>query len=146
MLNQTLSSIAIVGFALLSMTFCADNTANRTDEADTTQSNTDGVGGPYAGTYTFNGTEARMALLFAQAGTTIQGSYYTSSGVYGIGEGSISSDNVATIYWINTSPNCPGGYQGTYTFGDGTVTWTYTGNDCGGDEEGTGQATRTEGF
>ena len=149
MLKQTLSSLAIVGFAFLSMTFCADNTANRTDEAAPTQSNTYGIGGPYVGTYTvsqFPDTTFQMALLFARSGRTIQGSYFSSSGVYGIGEGRISSDNVATIYWINTSSNCPGSYQGTYTFRDNTVTWTYTGDDCSGDVQGAGKATRLPEF
>lgn len=103
--------------------------------------------GVYVGTYTASQApgEHKISLTFKQSGTSIQGAYITSTGVAGICFGVLSS-NVAQMYCQNTTPSCPGTYKGPYTFSTSNVTWTYTGQDCLGDEQGKGAAQKLAAF
>ena len=99
------------------------------------------VGGTYVGTYTASKApgEHDITIVFRQDGINITSHYHTSTGVDGIGWGVISG-NVAKMKYQNTTPSCPGTYSGIYTFSESSVTWTYSGQDCLGDEKGEGNA------
>ena len=101
------------------------------------------VSGVYHGTYTATQVpgELKIVLTFRQDGTMLSGTYSTSTGVSGVGSG-VLSNNTAKMAWKNTTPKCPGTYNGIYTFVGQTVTWTYSGKDCAGPEKGKGQAKR----
>lgn len=106
----------------------------------------DNVSGVYVGTYTASklpGETLHIVLTFYQAGTSLRGHYTTSSGVAGDGWG-VLSNSTAQMAWQNTTRSCPGTYQGTYHFAEPTVTWTYSGKDCLGDEKGKGQAKQVQ--
>ncbi len=97
--------------------------------------------GVYSGTYTASQAPGQhsVTLTFSQTGTTMDGKYATSTGVAGTCSGTLSG-NTAYLYCHNTTSSCPGDYQGPYTFSASGVTWTYTGYDCLGYEEGKGVA------
>lgn len=100
------------------------------------------VSGVYVGTYTASqlpGRTLKISLTFMQNGTALTGTYTTSSGVQGIGHGTLAN-GTAQMSWQNTTTTCPGNYQGPYTFANRMVTWTYTGEDCLGPEQGAGTA------
>ncbi len=101
------------------------------------------VSGVYVGTYTATQVpgELKIVLTFRQDGTMLNGTYTASTGVSGVGSG-VLSNNIAKMAWKNTTLECPGSYNGIYTFVGPTVTWTYSGKDCLGPEEGKGQAKR----
>lgn len=107
------------------------------------------ISGPYIGTYTASelpGETLHILAIFRQTENVVEGAYYTSSGVYGKGHG-ILTGNEAKMSWHNIPrSDCPGVYEGIYTFEGDTVTWTYVGVDCAGKEKGAGEATRVEGF
>jgi len=73
--------------------------------------------GTYVGTYTVSLAPGinRITTQFQQSGSNIASTYQTSTGVSGVGSGTISG-NVGSMTWQNTSPNCPGAFQGTYVF------------------------------
>jgi hypothetical protein len=81
------------------------------------------------------------SFVLNQSGNAVTGGFVTASGVYGTGTGTVSG-STATIVWTNTSPQCPGTYRNSYRITGSTMTWTYSGRDCLGDESGSGQATR----
>jgi len=100
-------------------------------------------GGAYAGSYTATGAPGvhRVALSFIQNGAVMTGTYTTSTGVAGMCDGWLNG-NVAQMFCFNTTPSCPGNYNGPYTFSPTGVAWTYTGFDCRGAEQGAGKAVK----
>lgn len=99
--------------------------------------------GTYAGTYTASLAPGinRITTQFQQSGSGLASTYQTSTGVSGIGIGTISG-NVGTMNWQNTSPNCPGEFRGTYVFDADKMTFSANGQDCLGVEVIKGEATR----
>lgn len=102
------------------------------------------ISGYWQGTYTASQIPHQsfpITLVFHQSGRIVTGGFVTSTGVYGSGTGSVSGSSV-TITWRNSTPQCPGRYQGTYRISGNTMTWSYTGRDCLGVERGSGSASR----
>jgi hypothetical protein len=99
--------------------------------------------GTYVGTYTASLAPGinRITTQFQQSGSNIASTYQTSTGVSGVGSGTISG-NVGSMTWQNTSPNCPGAFQGTYVFDSDKVTFSANGQDCLGVEVIKGEARR----
>ena len=99
--------------------------------------------GNYVGTYTASLAPGinRITTQFQQSGSNIASTYQTSTGVSGVGSGTISG-NVGSMTWQNTSPNCPGAFQGTYVFDSDKVTFSANGQDCLGVEVIKGEARR----
>lgn len=99
--------------------------------------------GAYVGSYTASAApgQHRITLSFTQTGSAMSGKYATSTGVGGQCDGFLVG-NVAQLFCRNTTPSCYGNYQGPYTFSPGGVTWTYTGYDCLGPEQGAGKAVK----
>lgn len=101
------------------------------------------ISGTYVGTYT--GTHApgqnQIVIDILVDGSNFHSTYQTSTGVQGVSTGTISG-NVGISTSQNTSPNCPGTFKSSYIFYRQSITWTFSGNDCAGHEEGQGQATR----
>ncbi|MBP2297218.1 hypothetical protein [Azospirillum rugosum] len=100
--------------------------------------------GYWSGTNTASQVPGKTAnvtfFLRQQRDGTVIGGYVASTGVYGTGTGKFSG-NTGTMSWINTSPYCVGEYSNTYTIAaDGSLSWTYNGKDCLGDETGSGTA------
>jgi len=97
--------------------------------------------GAYVGTYTASAAPGphKVHLNFTQSGAVMTGNYATSTGVGGVCDGWLTG-NVAQMFCYNTTPSCYGNYQGPYTFSPAGVTWTYTGFDCLGAEQGAGKA------
>lgn len=84
----------------------------------------------------------KVVLSLSQTGQQVIGYYWVSTGVYGTGQGLITSPNSMTMTWTNTSPDCPGTYNNLYIVTGNKMTWSFTGNDCLGIETGYGNATR----
>jgi hypothetical protein len=88
----------------------------------------------------------KVVLNLNQSGFAVSGTFWVATGVYGTGQGQITGPNSMTIYWTNTSPNCFGSYQNAYAVSGNAMTWTFTGQDCLGSEQGYGNARRTVGL
>jgi hypothetical protein len=99
--------------------------------------------GAYVGTYTASAAPGvhQISLGFSQNGQSMSGGYKASTGVAGVCNGWLNG-NVAQMSCYNTTPSCPGNYFGPYTFSAGGVTWTYSGLDCRGPEQGAGKAVK----
>ena len=99
--------------------------------------------GAYVGSYTASRAPGphRVKLNFTQTGSAMTGNYATTTGVGGLCNGFLVG-NVAQMFCYNTTPSCYGDYQGPYTFSPVGVTWTYTGIDCLGVEQGAGKAVK----
>jgi hypothetical protein len=99
--------------------------------------------GAYVGSYTASAAPGphRVTLNFTQSGSAMSGKYATSTGVGGLCDGFLVG-SVAQMVCHNTTPGCYGNYQGPYTFSPSGVTWTYTGYDCLGFEQGAGKAVK----
>jgi hypothetical protein len=85
----------------------------------------------------------KVTLSLNQSGSSVSGSFWVATGVYGTGQGQITGPNTMTIYWTNATPSCPGNYQNSYIVSGNSMTWTFTGQDCLGPEQGKGNAKRT---
>jgi hypothetical protein len=88
----------------------------------------------------------KVVLTFNQSGPAVIGSFWVATGVYGVGQGQITGPNSMTMSWTNTSPSCQGNYQNSYVVSGNAMTWTFTGQDCLGPEQGKGAAKRTVGL
>ena len=80
---------------------------------------------------------------------TILGTYWSSNGVAGTGQGEVLPDSSSfKMTWMNTSPWCFGEYVGSYTYDVNekkipiSLSWHYEGNDCAGYQKGEANATR----
>lgn len=85
----------------------------------------------------------KVVLTLNQAGTAVVGAFWVDTGVSGTGQGQITGPNSMTMSWTNTTPQCPGSYQNSYQVTGSSMTWTFTGQDCLGQEQGKGNAKRT---
>ena len=107
--------------------------------------------GFYEGSYTADYTARshagdsyvfQIAFVNFLSGNTLSTVYLTSSGVYGTGSGVVDlSTCTAKMAFANVNA-CTGQYAGTYTYADGGVTWTYSGEDCWGTLNGEGKASQ----
>ena len=117
----------------------------RREPSSTPGMDLDEVAGTYIGTYTATHAPGENRIVFdiKHVGSSLTSSYETATGIHGVSNGNISG-NVGTTTSQNTSLNCPGSFQNSYIFHPQThtLTWTFSGDDCLGHEEGQGQATR----
>ncbi|MGZ3881432.1 MAG: hypothetical protein ACXVBF_08860 [Flavisolibacter sp.] len=102
------------------------------------------VTGSWSGAYYASQVKgpAQVSFTLTQTGTVVKGEYKSSTGVAGVGEGTINGQ-IMHIDWTNTT-SCSGKYSNDYqiTPDYNHMTWTFTGVDCAGKEEGNGSADR----
>jgi hypothetical protein len=60
------------------------------------------------------------------------------------GTGKLISAKVEAILLQSTAPKCPGSYDASLEFAVDTLSWSFKGQDCGGQMEGRGTARRTK--
>ena len=80
---------------------------------------------------------AQIIFDIEQTGTNVTGTYSTSTGVHGIGDGTFSgtvSGNTITYTLHQTTPNCTGTFNGSANVNEdgNAMTSTFTGFDCAG--------------
>jgi hypothetical protein len=91
--------------------------------------------------YTKGGSgEQKISIEVEQDGGEVTITFQTANGAQGKGTGTLTGMTVNSIVLQSTAPGCPGSYQGSLKFVGDTVTWTYKGEDCGGQMEGHGSA------
>jgi hypothetical protein len=100
------------------------------------------IQGTYDGTNTVSQVpgQHQIALTFQQTGSDVTATFRTSLGGRGRGSGTISGNVIGTMSLQSEIANCPGSYTASFTFSGDTVSWIYTGQDCGGPTQGHGQA------
>jgi hypothetical protein len=110
------------------------------------------VAGNYEGTnyatYKIAGAEGdqKIAISVEQSGNQLKVSFQSPNGAQGKGTGIIEGDAVKTILLKSSAPNCSGSYEGTLEFkDDGSMNWSYKGQDCSGPVEGHGTAKKATG-
>jgi hypothetical protein len=110
------------------------------------------VAGNYEGTnyatYKIAGAEGdqKIAISVEQGGNQLKVSFQSPNGARGEGTGIIEGDAVKTILLKSSAPNCPGSYEVTLGFkDDGSMNWSYKGQDCSGPVEGHGTAKKATG-
>ena len=106
------------------------------------------VQGAYEGAIKTNynsGTEAQQKIWITldQNATTVNVDFRTGNGAQGKGVGTLSGDTIGALTLQSTTPNCPGSYDGSIKFTDGSLTFSFTGKDCGGEMQGQGTAKKT---
>jgi len=104
------------------------------------------VAGNYAGTnnasYAGKGQgQQQISITIQQNGSDLKLSFQTPLGGQGEGTGKLTGNRIESILH-STAPGCPGSYDGSFSFADDSVSWTYRGTDCGGALEGHGTATK----
>jgi len=105
------------------------------------------VAGNYEGinnaTYEKGGqAEQKITVSFQQTGSDLKVRFKTPTGEQGEGMGTLKGNRVESISLHSTAPECPGSYDGSFSFSDNSVNWSYKGQDCGGPMEGHGTATK----
>jgi len=105
------------------------------------------VGVNYASQVGGGKTPSAITVTFVQQGNIITGEYTVATGVAGVGSGHMTGNNTFIMQWVNTTPSCPGSYENEYTISgnnDSEISWTFTGKDCLGYENGHRSATKNE--
>lgn len=108
------------------------------------------VGGDYEGTnylaFKTGGTgDQKISISIEQTGNQLKVSFRTPNGGQGEGTGVLEGNEVKTISLNSTAKNCPGSYEGSLKFNDdGSMDWSFKGQDCGGSMEGHGTAKKTK--
>jgi hypothetical protein len=94
------------------------------------------VTGTWSGSfYTNLVTSATITFTLIQSGTTVTGTYTSSSRASGSVNGTISASTI--IFTLTqTTASCPGTFSGTATVSGNTMTFTFSGHDCLGDHYG----------
>jgi hypothetical protein len=98
----------------------------------TTLTTGQGVTGTWFGTYTtslINNPPADLTLLLTQTGSSVTGTYSTSTNVGGSGGGTFSgtaNGAVITFTMNQTTPECPGTFSGTSNVTGNTMNFTFT--------------------
>jgi hypothetical protein len=106
-----------------------------------------GVSGNYQGSNTVKyetGGEGdqKIAIFIEQNGSDLKVRFESPNGGQGEGTGTLIDNHVDKISLHSTTPSCPGSYDGSLSFADGSVSWSYTGRDCGGAMNGHGTANK----
>jgi len=113
--------------------------------------NSKNVAGKYEGvnytTYKTGGEgDQKISISVEQTGNQLEVSFQTPGGGQGEGTGILEGNALKTISLKSTTPNCPGSYQGSLEFNDdGSVNWSFKGQDCSGPVEGHGNAKKPNG-
>jgi hypothetical protein len=105
------------------------------------------VGGNYEGMndakYSKGGDgEQKIAIFIQQNGSDLKVRFESPLGGQGEGTGTLKNGRVDAITLHSTAPGCPGSYEGSLSFTDNEMNWSYKGEDCGGPMEGHGTATK----
>jgi hypothetical protein len=105
------------------------------------------VAGKYEGTnyttYKISGGEGdqKISISIEQSGNELKVSFQSPNGAQGEGTGILEGNSVKTILLKSSVPNCPGSYEGSFEFkDDGSMNWSFKGQDCSGPIEGHGTA------
>lgn len=106
-----------------------------------------GVQGRYEGsdsaTYQKGGQgEQKIVFNVEQVGDEVNVTFQTARGGAGKGSGKLVGAEIKSISLQSTAPECPGIYDASIKFAASNVSWSYKGNDCGGQMEGHGIATK----
>lgn len=105
------------------------------------------VSGHYDGTnyvtYKSGGqAEQKISIVVEQTGSKVSVTFQTASGGQGQGIGKLSGTTADSVSLKSTAPGCEGSYAASFNFIGGDVSWSFTGQDCGGAMEGHGTARR----
>ena len=84
--------------------------------------------------------DQKISIAIQQKGSDLKVSFQTATGGQGEGVGKLTGNRVEAISLRSTTPDCPGAYQGSLTFAENSIGWSYKGQDCGGSMEGRGTA------
>jgi hypothetical protein len=108
------------------------------------------VGGKYEGT-SYTSLKAggqgdyKISISIEQTGNKLKISFQTPNGGQGEGTGVLEGNTVKAISLKSTAQNCPGSYEGSVEFtDDGSINWSFKGQDCTGLMEGHGTAKKTK--
>jgi tetratricopeptide (TPR) repeat protein len=105
------------------------------------------IDGTYIGTNTQMGQtsgEAQISLTFRQSNSAVTATYQTSGGGKGKGVGTITGNVISGMILESEVVSCPGLLTASLTFLNDTVSWNYTGQDCGSPVRGRGQAKKVK--
>jgi TIR domain len=84
--------------------------------------------------------EQKVSVTIQQNGSDLKVSFETPNGATGEGTGKLAGNRAESISLHSTTLGCPGSYDGSMSFADNSVGWSYKGEDCGGPMEGHGTA------
>jgi hypothetical protein len=84
--------------------------------------------------------EQKVSVTIQQNGSDLKISFQTPSGASGEGTGKLTGNRAELVSLHSTTPECPGSYDGSMSFTDNSLSWSYKGEDCGGAMEGHGTA------
>ena len=106
------------------------------------------VDGTYEGintaTYKAGGQgDQKIWIVIEQNGVELKVNFKTSAG-QGKGVGKLLGTRVQSMSLESTAPECPGSYDASFDFASDALRWSFKGQDCGGQMEGHGTATRTK--
>ena len=85
--------------------------------------------------------EQKIIVTTKQVGDEMDVAFQAPGGS-GEGRGKLSGKKIPAITLNSTIKECAGYYDGSLDFSDGSVSWLFTGQDCGGEMEGHGTATK----
>jgi hypothetical protein len=86
--------------------------------------------------------EQKVSITTQQNGSDLKISFQSANAATGEGTGKLTNNRAESISLHSTTPGCPGSYDGSMSFGDNSLSWSYNGTDCGGAMEGHGTATK----
>jgi hypothetical protein len=99
--------------------------------------------GTWKGTYSSNLVEPmKVTLIFQQFGSTVTGTYLSANGAQGVMSGVLQAGGTATLQATQITPTCPGKFDMPATVNGHSMTWKFIGQDCLGQENGSGKATK----
>jgi len=85
-------------------------------------------------------SEQKITISVQQIGGDLKVRFQTAVGGQGEGMGTLSGNRIESISLHSTVPECPGSYDGSLSFAENSVTWSYKGQDCAGPMKGHGTA------
>ena len=88
--------------------------------------------------------EQGVSVTIQQNGNDLKVSFQTPNGATGEGTGQLTGNRAESISLHSTTPGCPGSYDGSLSFANNSLSWSYKGEDCGGAMEGHGTAPKTQ--
>ena len=84
--------------------------------------------------------EQKISVTVQQNGSDLKVSFRTPDGASGEGTGKLTGNRAEALSLHSTTPSCPGSYDGSLSFADNLASWSYKGEDCGGQMTGHGTA------
>jgi hypothetical protein len=88
--------------------------------------------------------EQGVSVTIQQNGSDLKVSFQSPNGATGEGTGKLTGNRAESISLHSTTPGCPGSYDGSLSFANNSLSWSYKGEDCGGAMEGHGTAPKTQ--